>query len=227
MLKFLGDGGAFDIKRGNTNAYYKTNDTLFLFDCGSNAFFKIMENNLLEKVKHIKIFITHLHSDHSAGLASLCDYLVVLNEDKSAGVEFDIYYPNFENIETILRLMHIGKISEHLHTPEESEYCKGVFLQKHCNNAYGYLLEIDGKKIYYSGDTSEINSDALQLLLDDKIDYFYHEASNRQTPYHCYLPDLAKAIPEEYRKKVYLMHINDSMIDDIKKLKFNLCVVKE
>lgn len=223
MLTFVGDGGAFDVKRGNTNAFFKKDDELILIDCGSKIFFELVEKEILSGVKKIEIFITHLHSDHAGGLASLCDYLNYANILHDAGIEFNIYYPNHENIKTILDLMLIENIAPHLHKPQESEYCKAVFKQKHFSNAYGYLFEIDGKNVYYSGDASEVNKDALMLLFNNQIDYFYHEASNRKTPWHTYLFDIAELVPEQFRSKVYLMHISSEMEADIKALGFNFC----
>lgn len=47
MLKFLGRGSAFNTEEGNTSAYIKENRTLFLIDCGSNIFERIMFKDLL------------------------------------------------------------------------------------------------------------------------------------------------------------------------------------
>ncbi|MBQ8451368.1 MAG: MBL fold metallo-hydrolase [Clostridia bacterium] len=225
MLTFLGDGGAFDYIRGNTNAFYKSGDELFLIDCGSNAYFEIMKHNLLSGVKHVIILITHLHADHFGGVASLCDYLNVQNIMFNAGIEFDIYYPNYENIETILSLMLIPNVKSHLHSPSELKNCLRVFDAVHFSNAYSYLLEIDGNKLFYSGDTSVLNEEALKLLIDGKIDYFYHEACDKQSPYHIGISQLADKIPQKLRKKVTLMHISGNLDKKIKELGFNLCNV--
>ena len=56
-LKFIGRGSAFNIKEGNTAAYYKSNDYMLLIDCGSNIFERILNNNLLDDIKEIYIFV--------------------------------------------------------------------------------------------------------------------------------------------------------------------------
>ncbi len=223
MLTFFGDGGAFAFDRGNTNAFFKNGDELLLFDCGSKILFDIISQNLLDGVKKIQIFITHLHPDHAGGLAALCDYLFYDNIVNNKNVEYNIYYPNSQNIETILKLMLVEIKHTQLKNPESSEYVKGVFNQKHFENAYGYLFEINGKKIYYSGDTSEINKDSIKLLINNQIDYYYHEASLTKNPWHTYLYEIADAVPENLRHKVYIMHINSQMENEVKKLGFNLC----
>lgn len=71
MLKFIGTGSAFNTELGTTSAYIKNEDILLLIDCGETTFARIMELKLLEDVKKAYIMITHMHSDHIAGLAAL------------------------------------------------------------------------------------------------------------------------------------------------------------
>lgn len=223
MLKFFGDGSDFDTKRGNSNAFYKKGDELILFDCGSKMYFNLIENDMLEGIKQVTIFITHLHAGHVGGLPQLADFLTAQKLFYNRDINYDVYYPNIENIKTLLDLALVIQPDSHLHKANESKYVKGIFEQKHAKNAYGYLFEIDGKRFYFSGDTAEINKDGLALLLENKVDYFYHEASASKNPYHVCLDELAEAIPENLRKKVYLMHINDKMVDRIKELGFCFC----
>ena len=73
MLKFLGTGNAFSQK--NTSAYFIHDNQLFLFDCGETVFKQIQKFKLIEKVKKVNIFLTHLHSDHCGSIGSLIFYL--------------------------------------------------------------------------------------------------------------------------------------------------------
>ena len=43
MLNFIGRGSAFDVREGNTSAYIKTDNNLFLLDCGESVFKEIIE----------------------------------------------------------------------------------------------------------------------------------------------------------------------------------------
>ncbi len=222
MLKFLGDGGAIDIKRGNTNAYYKNNDYLLLIDCGSNAYIKIMELHLLDGVKKLDILITHLHADHFGGLASLCDYLCIANEYMGTGIEYSIYYPDYKNIETILTLMHIKDIRSHLYSPLDLKFVKQIVKAEHFTNSYGYILNLNGKNIYYSGDNSHINKNVLKEFLNGDIDYFYHEVTNMVNPYHTHFSEFDELIPQNLRSKVYCMHLNDETSKIVSNLGFNI-----
>ena len=54
LLNFLGIGSAFFPQLKNTSAYYETEDTLYLFDCGETVFDEILKRKLIEK-KYIKV----------------------------------------------------------------------------------------------------------------------------------------------------------------------------
>ena len=76
-LKFLGRGSMFNVKEGNTSAFWKDpsdNKTMILIDCGGTVFQKIMEYNLLDGVKNLYVIITHTHTDHIGSLSDLLFY---------------------------------------------------------------------------------------------------------------------------------------------------------
>lgn len=98
-LKFLGRGSAFNIKEGNTSAYYKNEDSMFLIDCGENIFTKIMEQKLLEGVKYLEIAITHFHPDHAGSLGSLIFYCNFGVKEK---IEVTIHFPDKEIVRNYL-----------------------------------------------------------------------------------------------------------------------------
>lgn len=73
-LKFLGIGSAFNTELGNTSAFIKENNSLFLIDCGGTVFSKLQELKILEGVKKVYIAITHSHPDHVGSLGDLIFY---------------------------------------------------------------------------------------------------------------------------------------------------------
>ena len=73
-LKFLGRGSAFNVKEGNTSAFFYSNGELFLIDCGESVFERVVNNYLLDNIKAINILITHTHGDHVGSLGSLILY---------------------------------------------------------------------------------------------------------------------------------------------------------
>ena len=56
-LKFLGRGSAFNTKEGNTAAYIKQDSHLLLIDCGENIFERMVNNNLLDGIEKVDVFV--------------------------------------------------------------------------------------------------------------------------------------------------------------------------
>lgn len=82
--------------------------------------------------------------------------------------------------------------------------------QKHYTKySYGYLFEANNKKVFYSGDTSEIKKQILDLILADKLDYVFFDSAKSKNPYHISIQELSQAIPPKHRKNVYCMHLHD------------------
>lgn len=71
-IEFLGTGGAFDFKEGNSSMLIKTVNGDILIDCGSLVYSELMR---MEKQPNIKyIFITHMHEDHIGSLSTFSYY---------------------------------------------------------------------------------------------------------------------------------------------------------
>lgn len=68
-IDFLGIGGAFDIEEGESSALFKTRSGKFLLiDCGYTTYASLKKKDLIKNID--TIFITHLHSDHFAGIST-------------------------------------------------------------------------------------------------------------------------------------------------------------
>lgn len=219
-LKFLGVGSAFNLKDDNNSAYYITGDTFILLDCGDRIARKIINYDLFKNIKNVLILITHLHADHISSLETLIDYIYLLRKD----INCKIVYPQKENLETILNLEATFDFTI-LGSKEINEF--GVHIKaldaSHIQNSYSYLVYTKNFNFYFSGDTNKFNNVALDELKNNKIDLLYHEVSYPNISVHTSLDDLTKAIPEEFRSKVYLMHFSDDKLKDLSKEKgFNI-----
>lgn len=221
MLNFIGIGGAFTKKLGNCSAYYKlTNNSLVLFDCGETVFTEILKNNLLSGIDNLYIIITHTHSDHIGSLGSLLFYSDALNI-KSVNV----IYPDYLKMELVINLFGVHKTNTNILLPEDitNFILKPYKLEHSYMEAYGYLFSHNNKTLYYSGDTKNLPDDIRKKIINNEIDYVYHDVRDKANSYHISLEELASVIPEEYRYKVWCMHMPDDMDKQlVKKYGFNI-----
>lgn len=230
MLKFIGIGSCFNFEMGNTSAYYidKEEKSLLLIDCGENVFEKLGKKGLLEDIQKVNIVITHLHSDHVGSLPSLIFYLYLI-----LGIKANVIYPDKNDIVEKI-LFTVGDDMYNIYTPKEynekiGKYIFNPIKQKHSYNinAYGYEITIEGKNIFYSGDTHVLSNDILNKFLNYKYDYFYHEVCKVENIDHHSIKELMEEIPLDRRKEVYCMHIADNeLLQMVKDAGFNIPVVE-
>lgn len=212
MLNFLGTGSAFTKNNGNTSAYYTNNHNLLLIDCGESVFNEILKQQLLAKITDIYILITHFHSDHIGSLGSLlfyCDYLGLSN--------VSIIFPNIQELKKLIHIYGLQDNMFQLKLPSEiTEFYIKEYKQIHSNmEAYGYLIELDNKLVFYSGDSKTIPQDILDNI--DKIEEIYQDVRDNNYPYHLSLTELDELIPQMYRYKIKCMHYPDDT--DIERIK--------
>ncbi len=213
MLKFIGKGSCFNTKEVNNSAYYKKGNYLLLIDCGETIFREIVNTKLLDDIEKIDILITHFHSDHIGSLSSLLLYLKFIKKIRPT-----IIYNEKEKIKLFLNLTGIDYTELNIvNTHEFQKFKIEAIEQIHSKEltSYGYLINIDGKIIYYSGDSKEISEDIYKKFMNDEIDYFYQDVSKNNSKAHMFIEDLEKMIPLEKRHKVNCMHFQD---DEIKEL---------
>ena len=212
MLKFLGMGYCFNPTIGYTSAFYidKKEKRLYIFDIGGNIYERILVNNLFDEIKHVTIVITHGHSDHIAGISEVIFYLNIVLK-----IVPDIIYPNKDYMKNYLKSVAVHDYEYNLYVPCECKYLKiKEYKQEHNDliEAYGYLFWIDGKSIYFSGDTHTIQAEPLKLLNDGKLDYMYHEVTKYNNLAHTHINELKKTIKLELRSKVTCMHFDDDEV---------------
>lgn len=220
MLKFIGIGSAFNTKLGNNSAYYREGDNLYLIDCGSLTFARILDKNLLDEIKNIYILITHTHTDHIASLGDLTFYSYFVLKKKVF-----IIYPYDTKVIKYLKSVGINKsYYEKYEVGANNCYVfPGLEIipvkTKHVQelNCYGYILNTKDKKMYYSGDSNIIPDQVLNYI--ELFDIIYQDTGKADYPgnVHLSLRKLTELIPEQYRSKIYCMHLDNGF--DIKKAK--------
>jgi len=208
-LNFLGTGACFNISKGNTSAFFKPNEkTIALIDCGENIYEKIFKNNLLTNIENLVVFVTHMHSDHVGSLPSLLFAASFMSNIKNVSVVCEC----IDEMKLFLKICGNPKanlISCNEFSGTYGIKCSSVPAKHGKMKASSYFFETNGNKFYYSGDTSEINLEAVKLLKEHKLDCIFHEATSIGYGIHTEISKLEKVFEPAIRNKVFCIHISN------------------
>jgi len=235
-LKFLGRGSGFNIKEGNTSAYFIDSNELFLIDCGWSAFEKLIKKDLLVNKNKINVMITHTHSDHVGSLESLISYCYyVLNKKVNILIS-----KNVKQKENLINLLNNLGVNNDAYLLIDTEDYTGKYKTftsiNYIKTEHTKLLECFGIAfntpkgiIFYSGDSKECELVLVFNKNKQKIDKLYLDVTDDQKAgeVHTYIETLKKIVPDNLKDKIYTMHFNsDSCIKRAKELGFNIVEVE-
>lgn len=229
-LKFLGNGNAFSVKRGNTSAYIELDEQLLVIDCGEDVFKKLLEKNLLNNKKRVHFFISHLHSDHVGSLGSAIAYLYYrIYNGKSNNI--CVYHPN-ESIVELLDLQGIGRnmysftvnrwdtillggtYKEFEYIFEENEHVDELDYKGNCGTWSIELAVKNVFNIYYSADSAGVKE---RIQLTRIYDEIYHEVASEKNKAHTSYDELKEAFSQFTRSeksRIWLMHMDDEFDEE-------------
>jgi ribonuclease BN (tRNA processing enzyme) len=230
MLDFIGIGSAFNTELGNTSAFAKNNNSVLLIDCGGTVFHRLQELNLFDGLKKIYIIITHTHPDHVGSLGEVVFYSYYILKRRPT-----IFFPKKELIEGFLSSIGVSAEMYNLNSFEMidvndsdlGEFSIEFLPVSHVDTipAYGFVMKLNEKSFYYSGDANDISSKVINKILDGEINRVYQDTCgvDYEGNNHLSLRKLCHIVPQEFRYKVYCMHLDKHIIEkEIKENGFNV-----
>ena len=110
-----------------------------------------------EKVRDIYVLLTHMHDDHCSGIGLFSEWLYY-KEDRCLNIIAD------ETLHADIReyMRIIGVLPAMFRLDSKNEVVKKIIPTKHTESlegkCFGYLLEIQGTSVVYTGDTAALDS---------------------------------------------------------------------
>lgn len=230
MFNFIGIGSAFNTKLGNTSAFIKRGNSLFLIDCGNTVFQRIQQLGLLEGIENLYISITHTHPDHIGSLGEVIFYCYYILKIKPT-----IFYPRKTLLKDILSNLGVENqmyiLSATNKVTIEDKRLGQLSLEfipvNHVSTipSYGLIIGYNDKLYYYSGDSNDIDKKIVDKLINGEIYRIYQDTSglDYKDNNHLSLKKLCEKVPSNIRNKVFCMHLDRYINkDDIKCNGFNV-----
>lgn len=230
MLNFIGIGSAFNTELDNTSAFVKKNNSLLLIDCGGTVFNRLQELNLFNELKNLYIIITHTHPDHVGSLGEVIFYSYYILKHRPT-----IFFPKKELIQGFLTSIGVSDEMYNLNSFEMIEVNDtqlGEFSIEflpvfHVNTipSYGFVMKLNEKLFYYSGDANNISSKVINRIMSGEIYRAYQDTCglDYEGNNHLSLRKLCYIVPQEFRNKFYCMHLDKHITEkEIKDNGFNV-----
>jgi ribonuclease BN (tRNA processing enzyme) len=215
MLNFIGIGSAFNTELGNTSAFVKNNNNLLLIDCGGTVFHRLQELDLFEGLENLYIIITHTHPDHVGSLGEVIFYAYYILKRRPT-----IFFAKKELIEGFLTSIGVSAEMYKLNSFERidmndtqlGEYSIEFLPVSHVDTipAYGFIIKLDGKVFYYSGDANDISNKVINRIMSGEIYRVYQDTCglDYEGNNHLSLRKLCSIVPLQFRNKFYCIHLD-------------------
>lgn len=233
MLNFIGSGSAFNTERGNTSAFVRQDNSLLLIDSGGTVFYRLQELNLFDGLENLYIIITHTHPDHVGSLGEVIFYSYYILKRRPT-----IFFPKKELIEGFLTSIGVSAEMYKLNSFERidvndthlGELSIEFLPVSHVNTipAYGFIIKLDGKLFYYSGDANNISSRVINRIMSGEIYRVYQDTCglDYEGNNHLSLRKLCSIVPLQFRNKFYCIHLDKHITEkEIKDNGFNVVEV--
>lgn len=209
-VRFLGTShGVPEVNRASQSMLFETENGAYLVDAGAPVIERLVNCGIeLEKLK--AVFITHQHYDHMAGLLNLLCLATWYFETMS----FTVYFT--EECDTEDFKNFLAKFEPPVDRITYKVVKKGTFfddgnmkvtayptshMEHMGKNAYGYMLESEGKKVYVTGDMHPTLKDFPTENVKGGVDMFISECAH--------FPErlLADKLKEIEAERIAIVHV--------------------
>lgn len=186
-LHFIGTShGAAEKGRRCTSTLLETNGNLYVIDCGTSVEEYVKNIGFtFDKIKDV--FITHMHADHCGCIASLAKIFTLYSSDRNRTVCF----PEEEAVEAYLgwhKALHMRNINGHIKFIKSTEGCffqdenikvSGIKTDHiHGFDTYGYIIEVEGKRVLFTGDLAADAHDFPEIAHREHFDAVISELTH-------------------------------------------------
>lgn len=221
-LKVIGCGDAFGSGgRLNTCFYVDAGSIRFLVDCGASSLPGLKQYGI-QTDDIDAIVISHFHGDHYGGVpfilldtavnrrAKKLQIISPIDGQRRIAALLDLLYPGTEVLEKLDVEFLEYNVNEIM---DLGDWRIQAFDVIHAERAlpHGLRIEVAGKVIAYSGDTSW--TDVL-FALGERADLFICECNffDKQVKGHMNYQELERHLPEFSCKKMLLTHFDQQML---------------
>ncbi len=232
-MKFVGSGSAFVSYKKNwqSNVLLSKNGSSLMIDLGGDARHALADAGLA--ARDIKgVFITHFHADHIGSLEWLafCTFfdpsankpILYLHDEQFAkwiwgSIRNGVQSIEWEDttLESFFDVIYTGdkfswqdqvfEVVQTIHTMNNVSI----------NPSYGLRFDLNGKDVFFSGDTQFNPNQYIQIL--EKVDLIFHdcETSPFESGVHSHYKKMFE-LPDEIKAKMWLYHYDDKPFDAVK-----------
>ena len=217
---FIGTGGVFDYRIGNSAFLLYSNLGVILVDCGYTVYGSLDEKNLINSVDYL--LLTHLHGDHVGSIHPL-----MLHLKNKCKRKLKLLYPCVEfRDEVVSYCKHfLIDVDSYLDFVDINDVCGLSFIDtsnQHVVGMHSYAFSFMDEKqvLFYSGDLGSVDivkSFLVTHAQSEKRILIFHETSFLKGRAHVYYKDL-----EEVAEScdLYAFHCNHNNSPADCKLRF-------
>lgn len=211
-IQFIGTGGAFDYKLGNSSAIVRCRNKTFLIDCGHTVYPKLRAHDLIQEIDYI--LLTHCHDDHIGSLSTTILHqqyqtrspkkIQILVPDHSfkneiaAFLSFSLVSP-----EAYVDFLPISIISGLTAINTTNLHVQGM-------TSFGFMFEDDQEILLYSGDIGNAQTifEAIPPLTLKEVRVFHDMSFEAKDGIHTYYQTLAALLD---RYQIYAYHLDPAL----------------